>query len=178
LGARSWLNHIEEDLMPRIYSLSAMDLFLILSFLLDRISSLLIHTVIEEDQFSPAIYLHWIVGHTVANLFFLLALLGLGWLILLKLDKDILVAILYIILGIICMLYIPILLIGPSGVTQILTSSIFGMMTRGFRMTLMENVFGSYFGMAAAGILVFGVLGLIRRKDHLPNRQFIMSKMS
>ena len=164
--------------MPRIYSLSAMDLFLILSFLLDRISSLLIHTVIEEDQFSPAIYLHRIVGHMVANLFFLLALLGLGWLILLKLDKDILVAILYIILGIICMLYIPILLIGPSGVTQILTSSIFGMMTRGFRMTLMENVFGSYFGMAAAGILVFGVLGLIRRKDHLPNRQFIMSKMS
>ncbi len=145
-----------------------MILTLILSFLLDRSYALLKPAVMGPDQLNSRALLPRFAGDFVADLIFVLALLGLAWLVLIKFDKDILVAILYIAVGIIGLLYLLLVLIGPPGVAEPLVTSAFGVMTRGFRATLMEIGFGTYFGMASAGIFIIGVTRLVRKGDRPP----------
>jgi hypothetical protein len=102
----------------------------------------------------------------VANVVFILALFGLAWLVLLRFEKDVLITWIFIVVGMIGVLYLPLVLVGPQGWQEFLTSSGFGVMTRGFRATLMERGFGTYFGIASAGIFTVGVLGLFRKGDH------------
>jgi hypothetical protein len=159
-----------EDLTIKIYSLSALILTLILSFLLDRSFAILKRAAVGPDQYDPNTLVPRFAGDIVADLIFVPALLGLAWLVLTRFKRDILVAILYIAVGIIGVLYLPLVLIGPPGAADSLVTSAFGVMTRGFRATLMEIGFSSYFSMASAGIFIIGVLGLVRMGDYPPEK--------
>ena len=158
--------------MKRILSLSAMVSTIILSFLLDRGFTLLSQAVKDKfgadylisDRLRPLL-----IGEMVANIIFILAMFGLAWLVLLKFNKDVLIAWIFILVGFLCMLYLPLVLVGPPGLQEFLTTSGFGVMTRGFRATLMENGFGTYFGLGSSGVLVIGILRLFRGETFYGN---------
>jgi hypothetical protein len=138
---------------------------IILSFLLDRGFTLLRQAGKDKfgaDNFFTDQLRSLLIGEMVANIIFILALFGLAWLVLLRFNKDVLIAWIFILVGFICMLYLPLVLGGPPGLQGFLTSSGFGVMTRGFQATLMENGFGTYFGLGSSGVLIMGILGLFR----------------
>ena len=120
--------------------------------------------ILISDRLRPLL-----IGEMVANIIFILALFGLAWLVLLKFNKDVLIAWIFILVGFLCMLYLPLVLVGPPGLQEFLTTSGFGVMTRGFRATLMENGFGTYFGLGSSGVLVIGILRLFRGETFYGN---------
>jgi hypothetical protein len=153
--------------MKRVPSLLAMVSTLIVSFLPDWGYSLLNRTRWEQfrSEFSVSEVLRpMFIGEIIANLIFVLMLLGLAWLVLLRYEKDVLTVWIFVGLGLICMLYLPMVLIGPKGLQEGLTSSGFRTATRGFRNILMEKGFATYFELGSSGIFVIGILGLSRKQ--------------
>jgi hypothetical protein len=134
--------------MSKALSITAMVFTILLSFLRDWGYALLRREWAEQpgSGFSvPDVLRIMLIGEIVANIAFILAMFGLAWLVLSGFEKDTLIAWIFILVGIIGMLYLPLVLAGPQGLQEFLTSSGFGVATRGFRMTLMGRGFGTNF---------------------------------
>jgi len=138
--------------MQKLFSIVLMLVLLLLAFILDRWGLVLRELGAQAFQVSPRLW-----GGVLSDLVFMIAVLGFAWLVYARLGLDLLVWVIYILVGGFFLFYIPIWSIWLGNQAALPQSSIL----RQFNDTLMSAGLRSFFSLSSASILVAGIVGLL-----------------